>query len=447
MSVPLLRDETYVSDVPRSGEELSGFTPMSLRVAPVLWLQRLQQAAAEAPHEQGPAAVALHLFQALSEFLPGLGFGLVSEPLERERLVLRYPPGNPLGDRLFPELSWERSEPILVPWPAELRVACSGEPLHDDSGEVLLLHSLAQILALCLRLAAASAQAREGAEARRQLAQADKLASIGKLAASTLHELNNPLTTILAYSDYLRRKVERVPLEAEDVDRLRRISEAAERVQRLTRNLVDYARPSGEAPVVFRLHEILEQALAFCEYPLSEMGALVERDYAEGDDLILGIPGEMTQVFVNLIINACHAMPRGSGHLLLRSELSGDHIAVYLRDNGHGIAPEHAPHIFEPFYTTKALGSGTGLGLSIVRSLLEHHQGAISFRAPPGAGAEFVVRLARWRGLVPGADPALELGAGHRFCVVEPLHRRAPQRAEELQLRVVFDPLRDDLES
>ena len=217
---------------------------------------------------------------------------------------------------------------------------------------------------------------------------------MGKLAASTLHELNNPLTTILAYADFLRRKVERVPLEAEDVERLRRISEAAERVQRLTRNLVDYARPSGETPTSLLLRDVLEQALSFCEHALDEVGALVERDCCD-DDAFLGVHGELTQVFVNLIINACHAMPRGNGHLLLRSEIVGEQLVVRIRDNGHGVAPEHAPHIFEPFYTTKALGSGTGLGLSIVRAILERYQGTIAFRTPRDAGTEFIVRLPR----------------------------------------------------
>ncbi|MCS6898806.1 MAG: ATP-binding protein [Myxococcales bacterium] len=432
MNAHLLREETRVSDMPRSGEGVSGFTTMSPRVAPAVWLQKLQQAAVEAPHEQGVGAVALHLFQALTEFLPELSFGLMCEPPEQPRIVLRFPPGEPRDGQLFPELSWEHAEPIPVPWPAEVRIASTGDLPPGDSAELLLLRSLAQVLALGLRLAIASAQAQEGVEAKRQLAQADKLAAVGRLAASTLHELNNPLTTILAYTEYLRRKVERVPLEAEDIERLRRIYEAAERVQRLTRNLVDYARPSGRVPVMFRLHDVLEQALAFCEHPLSEKGAVVEREYGEGDDLVLGNPGELTQVFVNLIINACHAMPRGSGRLYLRSELSKEQIVVYLRDNGHGIAPEHAPHIFEPFYTTKALGSGTGLGLSIVRTLLEHHQGTISFRNPPGAGAEFIVSLARRRGLVPGANPALKLTAGHRLCVIKPLSCRTTEGTEEL---------------
>lgn len=394
MNAPLPKGDTRVSDVPISREVVSGLTSLAPSGAPSSWVWRLFQVASEAPHELGVRATALHMFLALSEILPELGLGLVATPPEQAPVVLRFPPGEPQGALLFPEMSWERTEPIPVPWPAELHIASCGEPLLEDGAELALLRSLVLALALSLRLAVASAQAQECAATKRQLAQADKLAAVGKLAASTLHELNNPLTTILAYADFLRRKVERAPLEAEDVERLRRISEAAERVQRLTRNLVDYARPSGETPTSLQLRDVLEQALSFCEHALDEVGALVERDYCD-DDAFLGVHGELAQVFVNLIINACHAMPRGNGHLLLRSEIAGEQLVVRIRDNGHGVAPEHAPHIFEPFYTTKALGSGTGLGLSIVRAILERYQGTIAFRTPRDAGTEFIVRLPR----------------------------------------------------
>lgn len=382
-----------VSDVPVSCEMVSEVTSMLPRVAPAIWLQGLQQAVSSAPCDQGLRDAVLHVLRTVSDFLPETGLAVVLEFPAQPRLVVRIPEAEALPPQIFPEMAWERTEAIPVPWPAELHIAANSEPLPEDSPENLLLRELIPALAMVFRLVASAEQSQEIALLRKQVAQADKLAAVGKLAASTLHELNNPLTTILAYADFLRRKVERVPLEAEDVERLRRIAEAAEYVQRLTRNLVDYARPSGEVLRTHRLHEILEQALAFCEHPLREVGVLVEREYAESEDYVSGIWGELTQVFVNLIVNACHAMPRGRGRLLLRSERDGQVVQVTLRDNGHGVSSEHASRIFEPFYTTKALGSGTGLGLSIVKAIVEQHQGTISLRNPGENGAEFIIRL------------------------------------------------------
>jgi len=384
--------DARTSEIPVSGEQASGLTSLAPRLAPAFWLDRLLRASTEAPYEQGAEATAEHFLLAAVELLPDLGVGLLARLPDGSLLAARCPAGVASEARVFPEAPVEHRMPVAFPPGAELRWFATGEPF-DEGPELHFLRSLAQALGPALRLAWRNEG--ELLALQRQIAQADKLASIGRLAATTLHELNNPLTSILAYAEYLRRKVERVPLEADDVDRLRRIIDAAERIRGLTRNLIDYARPSETRPGPLRLVSIIDRALLFCEHILSDSGVAIEREYDGRADVVLGVEGELLQVLVNLITNACQAMPRGNGHLLLRTEVVGAQIAVRLHDNGHGVPPELLDKIFDPFFTTKALGSGTGLGLSIVRTIVERHGGSVSAESQPGQGATFSVWLPR----------------------------------------------------
>jgi signal transduction histidine kinase len=239
--------------------------------------------------------------------------------------------------------------------------------------------------------------------------QAEKLASFGQIAAGMVHELNNPLTSIVAYTDYLIRKfvdAEGDRLEADDVDRLRRISESANRMLRFTRDLVSYARPSSEVAVPVVLHTVIDQALAFCEHLLAEAGAKVSRRFGSGVLTVRARPEQLAQVFVNLVTNACHAMPAKGGELVIATsaDAAGKWLEVHVEDNGHGIAEEHLSQVFAPFFTTKRDRSGTGLGLSIVKSILglsivksilDNHGGEIRVASPAkaGHGTSFVIRL------------------------------------------------------
>jgi len=222
--------------------------------------------------------------------------------------------------------------------------------------------------------------------------QAEKLASLGQLAAGVVHELNNPLTSIVAYTDWLIRKAGPTG-DPDSLERLRRIGESASRILRFTRDLVAYARPSSEVPVPVSLHNVMEQALAFCEHVLAEHGAHVERRFAETAPPVRGMPEQLAQVFVNLFTNACHAMPQVDGQLSVSSAMTRDgrKIEVTVEDNGHGISPEHLPSIFTPFFTTKGDGRGTGLGLSIVKNILDNHGAEIRAERSTLGGARFVL--------------------------------------------------------
>lgn len=231
-------------------------------------------------------------------------------------------------------------------------------------------------------------------ELEQQVIHAEKLATLGQLAAGVVHELNNPLTSISAYGDYLFKKNEAQNGDEGDRERLRRIVQAAQRILRFTRDLVTYARPSTEEPRFVSVEQVLDQAVVFCEHVFAEAGANVQKRYGEGVPPIYGVEGQLHQVFINLITNACHAMPQGAGRLAIETfPLGPEQIEIRVIDNGRGIPSDQLEKIFEPFFSTKGEGKGTGLGLSIARNIIEQHGGAIRVESSPGAGTTFYVKL------------------------------------------------------
>jgi PAS domain S-box-containing protein len=232
-------------------------------------------------------------------------------------------------------------------------------------------------------------------ELEEQVIHAEKLATLGQLAAGVVHELNNPLTSISVYGDYLHKKATREGAPAADVEKLRRIVESADRILKFTRDLVSYARPSTERPVPVDVHELIDQATVFCEHLIEETGAQIEKRYDPLLPPVYGVKGQLVQVFVNLITNACHAMPLGAGKLTLATSALGDgRLCAHVIDNGKGITEDNQQRIFEPFFTTKGEGKGTGLGLSIVRNIIEQHRGSIAVQSEVGSGTTFEITLA-----------------------------------------------------
>lgn len=318
-------------------------------------------------------------------------------PSMPRQLVVRVAPGSPRRPvepdptRLFPELPGERVLPIF---------ADEGSTLHvgaDDVGRIgdgtpggLLLERVAMMVGSLIEQHRAVERGLTGLRA--QVIQSEKLASLGQIAAGIVHELNNPLTTIVAYSDFLRKKIERKGGDLSDVERLSRINEAAERILRFSRDLTAYSRPSNEVPAPVAIHDVIERALVFCEHELDKTGVIVERQFGEVR-AVRGVAGQLTQVFVNLFTNAAHAMRTEGGMLTIATSMREDEVEVIITDDGHGIDEEHRERIFEPFFTTKTDGSGTGLGLSIVRSIIHSHGGRIAVGGNDPRGSVFHVGL------------------------------------------------------
>jgi PAS domain S-box-containing protein len=227
-----------------------------------------------------------------------------------------------------------------------------------------------------------------------QVIHAEKLATVGQLAAGVVHELNNPLTSISVYAEYLSKKLLAESSDPGDLEKVRKILEGAERIRQFTRDLVSYARPSGSKPVLMQVNDVVRQSVSFCEHILAAAGARVDLALDAELPRVYGIPGQLQQVFTNLLTNACDAVAEaGGGCIEIGSGHADGQVRVVVRDDGAGVRPADRPRIFEPFFTTKAPGKGTGLGLSIVKEIVESHGGRVEHLSPPGRGAEFLVAL------------------------------------------------------
>jgi two-component system, NtrC family, sensor kinase len=274
-----------------------------------------------------------------------------------------------------------------------MRVIWTAAPVRDADGAVDSILALGKDLT-------------EVALLEDQIVHAEKLATLGQLAAGVVHELNNPLTSITLYTDYLLQKSSRAGADPADIERLRRIADAASRMLRFTRDLVTYARPSTEEPAAVSLRDVLAQSAGFCEHVLHETGVTFELDAPPELPPVRGLRGQLQQVFVNLYTNAAHAIAEKNaeqgtlgGRIAVGVAVDGREAIVRVKDDGPGIRAEHQSKIFEPFFSTKVEGKGTGLGLSIVRNIVRLHGGSMeleSRHAEAGhteTGTTFVMRL------------------------------------------------------
>ena len=263
--------------------------------------------------------------------------------------------------------------------PFELRLPKAG------GGNARLQFTLAPILDSEGSVAGVIAIGQDRTEVRElegQVIHAEKLATLGQLAAGIVHEINNPLTSISVYGEYLMGKLSRIGAEQSDLKRMERILRSSDRIMSFTRNLLTYARPSKEEAQPVSLNAVIEEAVGFCEHIIREANVVVIRNY--GDDLhdVKAVRGQLHQVFVNLITNACNAAPENGGRLRLCSRMHGhDRIQIEVEDNGVGIQPAELGRVFEPFFSTRRKGKGTGLGLSIVKNIVEEHRGSIEIHS------------------------------------------------------------------
>jgi PAS domain S-box-containing protein len=240
-------------------------------------------------------------------------------------------------------------------------------------------------------------------ELQRHLIQAEKLATLGQLAAGVAHELNNPLTSITVYAEYLLRKAEARARgeaidpagggDAGDVDKLRRIAAGATRIQAFARDLVEYAKPAGEVFQPIPLGAVVRQALSFCQHLFEPTEIVLAVDLEEELPPAEAVAGQLEQVVINLVTNAVQACG-ARGRVEVRAfRVGGDEVGFEVIDSGPGVAPDDRERIFEPFYTTKSEGRGTGLGLSIVRNIIEHHGGRVRVDASELGGARFAISV------------------------------------------------------
>jgi signal transduction histidine kinase len=401
------------SDAVAVGREESAPHSRVPEAVPAAWLDRLLAAVLDLPLAAGERAVVTAMVDAVTLILPDYAVGACVVPASRGQFVIKRVPEG-LQDaapgvdptRLFPGLAREYVAPVPGSEGGSTFHVASNEDALDrgSSPAVHLIDRAATALGRALdntRRVGVIGGAPGAPEVEERMIQADKLATFGQIAAGIVHELNNPLTSIVAYSDYLIRKA----VDGgqghgpDDVESLRRISESANRMLRFTRDFVSYARPSSGAAGPAVLHGIIDQSIAFCEHVLSAAGVRVERHYAADVLAVRGVNEQLVQVFVNLLTNASQAAPSRDGRIEITTSLepAERRVRIVVEDNGSGIAAEHLGQVFLPFFTTKSERQGTGLGLSIVKTILEGHGGAITVQSDPGHGARFVLELPAWQ--------------------------------------------------
>jgi len=263
-------------------------------------------------------------------------------------------------------------------------------------------------------------------EVQRQLLQADRLSTIGQLAAGVAHEINNPIgyvqsnlvtladyvnsmflliaaqdsvlrqlrteqTELLTVPEQVRQQIDFDFLAKDMPTLLAESQEGISRVRKIIQDLREFSRAGHlEAWTFADLHAGIDSTINIVWNDLKYKVELIKR---YGDlPAIECLPSQLNQVFMNILVNAGHAIEK-RGQITIATRVDGDFVSVEITDTGKGIAPEHLPRVFEPFFTTKAVGQGTGLGLSISYGIVRKHGGDIDVRSEVGVGTMFIVRL------------------------------------------------------
>jgi len=233
-----------------------------------------------------------------------------------------------------------------------------------------------------------------------QLLHSEKLAAVGQLISGVAHELNNPLTAILGYSQLLTSSGQMGQQGIEYADKLYK---QAQRTHRIVQNLLSFARQHKPERIPVQINQALEETLALRDYDLRMHNIRVHLDLAENFPVTSADPHQLQQVFLNMVNNAVDAILEHSteGDLWVRTALDGDRLCVEFTDSGPGV--KDASRVFDPFYTTKPVGKGTGLGLSICYGIITEHGGTIHVKNVPTRGASFTIELPHQ----PTASPSL----------------------------------------
>ena len=223
-----------------------------------------------------------------------------------------------------------------------------------------------------------------------QLLQSEKMAAVGQLISGVAHELNNPLTAILGYSQLLKSEEMTHPRGADYVEKLHK---QAQRTQRIVESLLSFARQHKPERTAVDINEILEDTLVLREYDMKLNNIHVHRTFDSRLPLTSGDSHQLQQVFLNILNNAVDAVQEKgqSGEIWISTQQTEKLLRVEFTDSGAGV--QNPTRIFDPFYTTKPVGKGTGLGLSICYGIVKEHGGEIQVRNSPPRGATFTVVL------------------------------------------------------
>jgi two-component system NtrC family sensor kinase len=231
-----------------------------------------------------------------------------------------------------------------------------------------------------------------------RLLHQDKMISLGRLAASVVHEINNPLAGILNYIRLMLKIVNRDAMNPDQLDKFKRyltlIEGETSRCSRIVSNLLAFSRKSQMEFTDVDVNELVQKCLLLSRHKVSLQNIEIQTALDPGSPRVHGDYNQIQQALINLIFNAVDAMP-GGGTLSLASVLrpSGQTVQIRVADTGCGIPKEEQEHLFEPFYTTKKEGKGLGLGLATVQGIMERHRGRVCVESDPGKGSVFTLEL------------------------------------------------------
>ncbi|HEX3376901.1 MAG TPA: PAS domain S-box protein, partial [Candidatus Acidoferrales bacterium] len=307
------------------------------------------------------------------EELIGKRMGARTDPSDRAALLEMF------DDLIFKRLTEGQIEYRTQHKSGAWRIfRASARPLHDETGRIIGVIASARDITEQQRL-------------QQQLIQSERLAAMGQMIAGVAHELNNPLTAILGVTELLRD-------QSTDERKSRQLDLAhrqARRAAHIVQSLLVFSRPSTPRSTLLHLPDLVLRTLQLHEHSLHSNHIQVEVSAKHDLPTVQGDSNQLTQVFLNLIVNAEQAINevRDHGTLRIRLGVVGDRVLITFQDDGVGIRRELLPRIFDPFFTTKRPGRGTGLGLSICLAIIREHNGDISAQPQPDGGSVFTVSL------------------------------------------------------
>jgi len=269
-------------------------------------------------------------------------------------------------------------------------------PLNDGlflKEEQSLLDAIARQIAFIVERRQAE---EERSQLQKQLMHADRLATIGQLAAGVAHELNEPLSSILGFAQLAQRN-QRLPEET--VHDIQRIVTASLHAREVIKKLLLFARQTPTFKRHTNINNIVSEALGLFEHRFENDGIKLVCTFCPRMPEMTADAGQLTQVMVNLVVNAIQAMPEG-GKLTVLTDVQDRHVVCMVEDTGVGMTEDVLDRLFVPFFTTKEVNQGTGLGLPVVHGIVTSHGGTIEVKSKPGKGTKFTIRLP----IEPGAS-------------------------------------------
>ncbi|HEV3481055.1 MAG TPA: ATP-binding protein [Candidatus Acidoferrales bacterium] len=307
-------------------------------------------------------------------------------------------PSLPEALREFHEREGIQSSQVAVLWAKDsvvgVLVIGSREMRTFSTAELNLLSAVGNQIATTIDKSLLLEKTREAYDTLRrtqeQLLQSEKMAAVGQLISGVAHELNNPLTAILGYSQLLKSDELILP---RGLDYVEKLYKQAQRTHHIVQNLLSFARQQKPQRAAVQINQILEETLILREFDMKHNNIVIRREFDAQLPPTGGDFHQLEQVFLNILNNAVDAIQEtgAPGEITIRTEVTGNRLCIEFRDNGPGVTNPH--RVFDPFYTTKPVGKGTGLGLSICYGIVKEHGGEIRVRNVEPRGAAFTVTL------------------------------------------------------